>query len=257
MNIRFLGSASSVPNVSNDCPCFLINGKYLVDCGYSVLTSLRNCNSDISKIEYVIFTHMHHDHYLGLAGLMFFMLQSKVKDISKLTIVGPETMPELMERLYSFLMLDKFFEGAGRPKLITVKPEDKLETEDAVFTVGSCYHPVPARCYRMESKLDGKVLAFTGDTAFKEDMATLFYNANAIIHDCTLGVHNATDDPKFRACGHSTIYEAIKLCELADIPILFPMHMNDDVALNAIKTAQPTTKTVIKFPSQNEDFILY
>jgi hypothetical protein len=185
------------------------------------------------------------------------MLQSRQNDIGKLTIIGPDTMPELMDRLYSFLFLDRHFLDCGRPTLVTVAPGDKYETEDAVFTVGSCYHPVSARCYRMESKIDGKCLAFTGDTAYNENMIPLFKGANAVIHDCTLGVYPMNDDPKTRACGHSTIYEGIKLCEQAGIPLLFPMHMNDSDAFYAIEQAQPTTKVVIKFPSQKEDFILY
>ena len=257
MNVRFLGSASSVPNVGNDCPCFLVNDKYLVDCGYSVLTALRNGNCDLSRIEYIIFTHMHHDHYIGVAGLLFFMLQSEQKKISDLTILGPENMPEVMEGVYSFLMLDQFFEGAGRPRLITLKAGETFETEDAIFKTGECSHPVPANCYRMESKLDGKILAFTGDTAFKADMADLFKNADAVIHDCTLGASVLTDDPKKRACGHSSLPEAIKLCEKADIPILFPMHMNDDDCIYSINKLKATTKTKLVFPDRNDEFILY
>lgn len=257
MNIRFLGSASSVPNVGNDCPCFLVNGKYLVDCGYSVLTALRNNNCDISKIEYIVFTHMHHDHYIGVAGLLFFMLQSKQKNIGELTILGPENMPEVMEKTYAFLQLDQFFSDAGRPRLVPLREGEVFETEDAIFKAGECYHPVDARCYRMESKIDNKVLAFTGDTAYKEDMAELFKNADAIIHDCTLGANDMQDDPKTRACGHSTLNEAIKMCERADIPIIFPMHMNDEDCILSINKLKDTTKIKLVYPDQSEDFILY
>ena len=105
-----------MPDKNNDCPCFLINGKYLVDCGYDVLNQLRKRDTDISKIDYIIFTHMHHDHYIGLAGLLFFMLQSKQKNISKLTFIGPDTMSEVLRRTYSFLQLDKFFLDIEKPK---------------------------------------------------------------------------------------------------------------------------------------------
>lgn len=56
MNVRFLGSASSVPNVGNDCPCFLVNNKYLVDCGYSVLTALSLLEK--AKFKKLIFIHI-------------------------------------------------------------------------------------------------------------------------------------------------------------------------------------------------------
>lgn len=109
MKIMFLGSGSSVPDVGNDCPCFLINEKYLVDCGYNVLSALRENKCDISKIEYIIFTHMHHDHYIGLAGLLFYMMQSRCKDIADLKIIGPVDLKDVLERTYNFLLLDRIF----------------------------------------------------------------------------------------------------------------------------------------------------
>ncbi len=257
MNIRFLGSASSIPDKNNDCPCFLINGKYLVDCGYNVLTQLRNRDTDISKIEYIIFTHMHHDHYIGLAGLLFFMMQSKQKNIGDLTFIGPETMPEVLKRTYNFLQLDKFFLGQKMPKEIVLNEGEFFENDDVLISAGISYHPVSARCYRFEDKISKKVLAITGDTAYKADMKDLFKNANAIIHDCTLGASHPTDAPETRSCGHSSVYEAIKLCEEANIPILFPVHMNDADCLYSIKEAQPTTKVDVKFPSKDFDYILY
>ena len=257
MNIKFLGSASALPNAGNDCPCFIINGKYLFDCGYSVVTSLWEANQDVSQIEYIIFTHMHHDHYIGLAGLLFYMLQSKKKNLEDLTIIGPSDVNEVLERTYSFLLLDKHFLDAKRPKVITINAGETISNDDFTLTAGSCFHPVDARCYRFTDKFDGKSLAITGDTALKTDMANLFRNADAIIHDCTLGTHIPTDDPQFRQCGHSCIYEALTLCEVADIPILFPVHMNSDVARNAIEAVKGFTKTKVMYPEKHIEFILY
>ena len=254
MNIRFFGSASSIPEVGNDCPCYLIDDKYLVDCGYNVLSGLRLSNTDLSKIEYIIFTHMHHDHYIGLAGLLFFFLQSKIKDISSLTFIGPETMPEVLKRTYSFLQLDKFFVDTKMPKEIVISPDEIFENDEVVLKAGSCYHPGPARCYRIESKIDNKVLAVSGDTSFNENMVDLFKNADAIIHDCSLGLNYIYEKP---VCGHSSVYDALSICEQADISILFPVHLNDNVCKEIIEKVQPETKTKMVFPTRDMDFILY
>lgn len=251
-----MGSASSVPDVDNDCPCFLINGKYLVDCGYNVLSQLRKRGTDLSKIEYVIFTHMHHDHYIGLAGLLFFLIQSGQKDIGELTFLGPETMPEVLERTYSFLQLDRFFLHVKKPACRVLADGETFETEDLRIRVGVTCHPVVSRCYRMEEKSTRKVLAVTGDTAYQEDMAQLFDHADAILHDCTLGAIVLKDPAAARACGHSTVYEAIRLCERAGIPVLFPMHMNNAACADSIAAAQPKTKVKLCVPSLAEDYRL-
>lgn len=256
MNIRFLGSASSVPDKDNDCPCFLMNDKYLVDCGYDVLAQLRKRDCDLSKIEYIFFTHMHHDHYIGLAGLLFFMLQSKQKDIGELTLIGPETMPEVLQRTYAFLQLDKFFLESKKPDEIVVGIGETIEIDEFIVRTDKTYHPVASRCYRFEEKSSQKVLAVTGDTAYKADMAKLFNNADAVIHDCTLGLARMHDDPKTRACGHSSIFEAISLCEEAGIPVLFPMHMNNQDCECAIEVAQQQTAVTIKNPMLYDTFVV-
>ena len=256
MKLRFLGSGSSVPDVGNDCPCFLTNEKYLVDCGYSVLTALRNAHADISKIQYIIFTHLHHDHYIGLAGLLFYMLQSRAKNIGELTIIGPETLPEVLERTYSFLQLDKFFQGQKLPEFKVINDGETIETDDALITAGSVYHPVSGRCYKFYDKISEKTLAISGDTAYKQTMEQLFKNADALIHDCTLGSANPTDNPANRVCGHSYLTEAINLCENANIPKLFPVHLNDANAKKCIEKLKSSTKTLLLFPTRDEDFII-
>jgi len=256
MKLRFLGSGSSVPNVGNDCPCFLINEKYLVDCGYNVLTALRNADADISKIQYILFTHMHHDHYIGLAGLLFYMLQSRVKSIGDLTIIGPETLPEVLERTFSFLQLDKFFVSQKLPQFKVINDGETIETEDALITAGSVYHPVAGRCYRFYDKSSDKILGLSGDTAYKQTMEQLFKNADTLIHDCTLGAAYPNDNPADRACGHSYLTEAINLCENANIPKLFPVHLNDNSAKECIEKLKSSTKISLLFPSRKEDFII-
>lgn len=257
MNVRFLGSGACIPDVNNDCPCFLINDTYLVDCGYDALNGLRKAKKDISKIKYIIFTHMHHDHYIGLAGLLFFMLQSGQRDIGELTLIGPETMPEVLQRTYSFLQLDKFFSVKKFPEEIIVSAGEVFENDEIILRAGSCRHPVKAMAYTMMDKDSGKLLAFSGDTAYKEDFIGFFSGADVLIHDCTLGCSKLSEGSEARACGHSSIFEAIKLCEKAKVPVLFPMHLNDDECRKSIECAGRETKVKLMFPSRACDFILY
>lgn len=253
MNLRFLGTSSSFLEKNNDAPCYLVDGKYLIDCGCSVITTLINNGIDVAGIEYVLFTHMHHDHYIGLAGLLFYMWHTCKKDIRSLTLIGPENMPDVVEKLLDFIQFDR----KDMPKLITVKCGDTIDTDELNIAVGDCYHPVSACCYLLTDKFDGKRLAISGDTSFKEDMAVLFKDADAIIHDCTLGTSNVTDDPATRACGHSTVFEAIRLCEKANIPLLFPVHLDTENLHSTIEKAQPTTKIRLISPCGDTEYILY
>jgi len=109
MQLKFLGTTASIPDLHEDSPCFIIQDKYLFDCGFHVLGALRETGSDLSKIRYIIFSHMHHDHYIGLAGLLFYFIHSKVLNIHDLVILGPAADVERVVKLtYDFLQLDRF-----------------------------------------------------------------------------------------------------------------------------------------------------
>ena len=43
--------------------CALINGRYLIDCGYHCLEELRIAKIDLAKITDIFVTHFHSDHY--------------------------------------------------------------------------------------------------------------------------------------------------------------------------------------------------
>lgn len=43
--------------------CALVDGKYLLDCGYHCIEELRIANIDMSKITDIFVTHFHSDHY--------------------------------------------------------------------------------------------------------------------------------------------------------------------------------------------------
>ncbi len=42
MKLTFLGSTASIPNTCEDSPCFLVNERYLFDCGFHVCSGLRD-----------------------------------------------------------------------------------------------------------------------------------------------------------------------------------------------------------------------
>ena len=246
MKLKFLGTTASIPDVHEDAPCFLVNERYLFDCGYDVLSALRETDCDISKIDHIIFTHMHHDHYLGLATLLFYYIHSpnyiktQTRRIGDLTILGPKRDVERVVRLaYDFLQLDLFYKNEGRPKIIPLEDYDVYETEDAVIKCAPADHPVDARCYKFTSA-GGRTLAISGDTSLKPEMKELFYGADALIHEATLGCFEG------KVFGHSSIYDAVKMASISGIKTLYPVHQSVEKArLSAERVSNSTDVTVI------------
>ena len=69
--IRILGSANYLPGPGRDTASFVINGVLQVDCGWYSAVRLQECGLDVLKLRTLFFTHLHQDHYTGLAGLLY------------------------------------------------------------------------------------------------------------------------------------------------------------------------------------------
>ena len=246
MKLKFLGTTASIPDVGEDCPCFLVNDRYLFDCGYDVLSALRETGTDLSEIDHIIFTHMHHDHYLGLATLLFYYIhspnyiKSQTRRIGDLTILGPKKDVERVVNLaYAYLQLDLFYSAEDRPRIVPLEDNDVYETDDAVIKCAPSDHPVDARCFTFTEK-GGSTLAISGDTSLKTDMARLFTGADALIHEATLGCYEG------RTFGHSSIFDAVKMAKLSGIKTLYPVHMSvENARLSAERVSDSTDVTVI------------
>src|SRR5689334_23751249 len=109
--VTFLGTDAVVPECGGDTASFVINRKIMVDTGWYGAIKMRCYGLDPMQIETLILTHCHHDHYIGLPQLLFYltMRASERADRPKLKIIGPAEDLELVVRLaQQFLQMDRF-----------------------------------------------------------------------------------------------------------------------------------------------------
>jgi len=251
MKIKILGFASSIPSANEDSPCYLINDTVLFDCGYSVLNELKGFGCDISKIKTVVFSHMHHDHYLGLAQLMFHIVHTRPYPLSELTLYGPsDDIERVVSRCCDYLQLDLFYRDINKPRIIPLKSGDSFSVGEMNVEAHVSRHPVQALMYRF-TEVDGSTAVFGGDGAILQSNILFFNSCDLLIHDATLGYNFLSDNPEERGCGHSTLPEAISACESAKIKYLVPVHMNADICADAVKKAQEQTTVKLLTPTPN------
>ncbi|MCQ2431601.1 MAG: MBL fold metallo-hydrolase [Clostridia bacterium] len=230
MKVLFLGSTPCIHDPGDDAPAFLLNHEVLIDCGWNALDSMIQLGEDPGRLKYLIFTHLHHDHYMGLPALLFYIVQTGIFPLSKLVIAGPEKdLERVVGYAMTFLQIDTFYPGTKGPTLLPLKPGDRFETETLYCEVGESRHPVPAHAYRLTDKRDGAILGVAGDTVVHADSEPFFSGngtspCDALIHDSACGYTCSTPIAE-RHYGHSTLPEAAVLAENCRIPVLYPMHM--------------------------------
>lgn len=95
--VKILGSNSAVPAFDRNHTSQLVqldNRYILIDCGEGTQLQMAKYKVKYGKIDYILISHLHGDHYLGLMGLIFtFNLYGRTKSLK---IFGPKGLEEII-----------------------------------------------------------------------------------------------------------------------------------------------------------------
>jgi ribonuclease Z len=226
--ITFLGAAAVLPGPGEDTASFLINGSLLIDCGWQAALKMQAYGYDPTRVETLFFTHCHHDHYLGLPGLLFFrgMRRGRGEERPPLEIVGPpDDLPLVVELSRQFLQADRFPSVWPPLNLHPLEPGSTYETERFRIETVRALHPVTGVSGRFTDKEGGAVIAFSGDTGPNEALIGLARGADLLVHEASL----RPDLPDGQLRGdHSRATDAARIAREAGVRRLRLIHLPPD-----------------------------
>jgi ribonuclease BN (tRNA processing enzyme) len=157
---------------------------FLIDCGTTTLIGMRRLGLDLGGIDTVFVSHLHGDHFGGLSWLLI-DAQYVSKRTRPLIVTGPKGIEDRFltaaEALYPGIT-----KGAGCFELTFVEYEEQkpLEVEGVTVTPYEVKHPSGAPPYALRFSLEGKVLAFTGDTGWVDVLYEVARDADLFISEC-------------------------------------------------------------------------
>ncbi len=97
MKLTILGCHSATPKINTNPTAQVLDIKnhlFLIDCGEGTQVQLRRNKIKFSRIKHVFISHLHGDHYFGLAGLIStFRLLTRETDLH---IYGPKGLKEII-----------------------------------------------------------------------------------------------------------------------------------------------------------------
>ncbi len=97
LRLTILGSSAAVPangRFPSSHYVVIHNRHFLIDCGEGTQMQLTRFNIPVHKINYILISHLHGDHYLGLMGLLFSMHLQKRQ--AELHLFGPPGLNEII-----------------------------------------------------------------------------------------------------------------------------------------------------------------
>ena len=164
MRLTVIGCSGSYPGPRSSASCYLLEAEHLgrtwrvlLDLGNGALGTLQQ-HVDASQVDGVFLSHLHADHCLDLCG--YYVMRKYHPDgaMPRIPVWGPADTARRMAKAYD---LD---EDPGMTEEFDFRPYGATAVEFGPFTVTArrVVHPVTAYALRIE--VDGRVLAYSGDT---------------------------------------------------------------------------------------------
>lgn len=185
INITVIGCGDAFSSGGRHQTCFHVQapgGTFLIDCGATSVAGLKKHNLELNRIDTVLISHFHGDHY---GGLPYFLLEAAVFERKEpLTILSPPGCREKLEAL-----LDLLYPGTGvfgNLNIRFLEYPDKGEADIGYLRIKAfpVTHAPATDPHGLRITISGKVLGFSGDTCWDEHLIPIADNADLFICEC-------------------------------------------------------------------------
>ena len=187
VKVTFVGSGDAFGAGGRFQTCILVNAPgfcFTIDFGASSLVALNKLGIDHNTIDAIVMTHFHGDHYGGIPFmLMDAMLGAKRQ--RPLTIMGPRETKQRLAGLTEALL----------PGMHVMKPKfpiDYVEMDvmrpnrigDLTVTLYPAHHTGETNPTSVRAEIAGKVVSYTGDSAWTKHMPEVARDADLFVCEC-------------------------------------------------------------------------
>jgi len=185
MRLQFLGSGDAFGSGGRFNTCFHLeraaHGNVLIDCGASSMVAIRKWQVEPNAVSTVLVSHLHGDHF---AGLPFLLLDAQLvsRRTAPLLLAGP---PGFRERLD--IVMEAMFAGSTKVErrfALEVRElalHERVELNGLAVTPYLMKHYSGAPSYALRIETEGKVLTYSGDTEWVDELIPAGRDADLFI----------------------------------------------------------------------------
>ncbi|MBI2675880.1 MAG: ribonuclease Z [Candidatus Aenigmarchaeota archaeon] len=220
MKVIFLGVGEAFDSIPNTSILVESSANILLDCGYSIPPELWKYNSNPEYLDAIFLSHSHADHTFGLPAVLMRMCSEDRK--KPLALICQPEMKKYIEDMIELgyrgslkKIRGKF--GIGYLEAAASRP---LQFADLKLSFARPRHPVNVTAIRID--MGSKSLCYSSDGAITEETASLYRNADMLIHEAYLASGHVE--------GHSSISDVISMASSIGVRKLALVHINRELA---------------------------
>ena len=197
LDITILGAADAFCSKGHLNAAYLFEtdrSTFLVDCGPTALLAMKQRGIDTARLDFVVVSHFHGDHFGGLPNLLLEYTYERPRE-RPLLIVGPPGMEERLWMLYRALYPDVDRHALPFPlRFLELTPETTAAVADVgIFSV-RVPHQVEDTALALRFDVDGKRVLYSGDSPWVDRFIELANGVDLFLCECTayatpMGLH--------------------------------------------------------------------
>ncbi|MBK0383688.1 MBL fold metallo-hydrolase [Pedobacter sp. SD-b] len=226
MKLTIIGAGDAFGSGGNFNTCFHLQANkinLLIDCGATSLVGLKKQHLEPADLDYILISHLHGDHF---GGLPFIILDfTRKKRTKALTIIGPPSIEAktllLLDVLYPDL-IDKI--DRNLLEFIEFESNQKQDLHDFKLQTFEVIHSPPSFPNALKLFIDDKIIAFSGDTEWTNNLIPLADEADLLICEC--------NGFKTIGKGHLNYQTIIKNQHLLNAKQIILNHLGDEALEN-------------------------
>jgi ribonuclease BN (tRNA processing enzyme) len=187
MKLTIVGCGDAFGSGGRLQTCFHVEaaaGRFLIDCGASALIGLNKLKLDPNIVQTIFISHLHGDHF---GGLVWWLIHAHhvARRTEPLTVVGPEGVAQRFTTAAETLFPGSMAIGRRYElRFLDYRGEEPLTISGVRVTPFEVRHPSGAPSYALRTEADGKILSFSGDTEWVENLIPCANGADLFIAEC-------------------------------------------------------------------------
>ena len=187
LELTVVGSGDAFGSGGRLQTCFHVrrdDRAFLIDCGATAMIGMHKFNRDPDQVTTVVLSHLHGDHYTGLVWWLIHA-HHVTRRQHPMTIIGPEGTEERLKTASEALFPGSW--SVPRRFELTIdeyRERETVEVDELTITPFAGRHPSGSLSAALRIGVDGKTIAYSGDTEWVDALVECADGADLFITEC-------------------------------------------------------------------------